>query len=645
MSHVSATDPNDAPLTPDESNTHADATTTTPSALSSRDARLLPETRMARTYRPTIEMNFEVAKAINNHITALHIPNNLRRVAKNRYLQLSETKLFDPPRTELETDAHIAAFSLHEYGAVFQVLSDLKKRIIGSSGKFQPQRVLDVGIGPAMGMVAFNDVMGPEYRCQVKDAVIVSGHEMQKRAKIILSRQYNEVPEPDLQTQSSMTKIEGDKNRVGETVGSVDTSVSRREGPNAEEQEEGAEEGPETESGDNDLVGAVMTKKIKLVTKLRDTLPTNKEYDLIIVSHQLLTKTKNFPTEIDENLDQYMRLLAPGGHIVFIERGTPLGFETIARVRQVLLRPERYPDEVGKIPRPWKPHEYTTQSNDNDNAEPVSNYYLKVIAPCPHHGKCPMQVGNPDFYELKGGKKLKFCSYQKAIKRPKFSMELKKGKLLAMKWEDEVEAQAETVAERRSIRKKHKKLAGSGRPDGNDFEVFGYSYLVVERTPTDLETLRGIQELRNKNEELKSQYQVGSLGDNTPDTWPRIVNQPKKNKGHVILNLCASSGNLENWIIPKSFDKRIYHDARKAYKGDQWGLDAKTKLLNRSEVNLGTFEALNQKRIKELKQKEREEAKEMSRRFSELKDRKDLNPEEMKELARAYGYFYDNQNT
>ena len=593
---------------------------------------------MARTYRPTIELNFEVAKAINNHITALHIPNNLRRVAKNRYLQLSETKLFDLPRTELETDAHIAAFSLHEYGAVFQVLSDLKKRLVGGggSGEFRPRRVLDVGIGPAMGMVAFNDVMGPEYRCEVKDAVIVSGHEMQKRAKIILSRQYNEIPEPDLdpQTQSGMTEIEG------ETVGSVDTSVSKPEALKVEENEE------ETESDDNDLVGAVMTKRIKLVTKLRDTLPTNKEYDLIIVSHQLLTKSKNFPTEIDENLDRYMRLLAPGGHIVFIERGTPLGFETIARVRQVILRPERYPGEVGKVPRPWKPSEYSTDTNGKEcNVEPASNYYLKVIAPCPHHRKCPMQVGNPDFYELKGGKKLKFCSYQKAIKRPKFSMELKKGKLLAMKWEDELEAQAETVAERRSIRKKHKKLAGSGRPDGNDFEVFGYSYLVVERTPDDPETLGRIQELQNKNEGLKDQYQVGSLGDNTPDTWPRIVNQPKKNKGHVLLNLCASSGNLENWIIPKSFDKRIYHDARKAYKGDQWGLDAKTKLLNRSEVNLGTFEALNQKRIRELKQKEREEAKEMSRRFSELKDRKDLNPEEMKELARAYGYFYDNQNT
>ena len=46
-------------------------------------------------------------------------------------------------------------------------------------------------------------------------------------------------------------------------------------------------------------------------------------------------------------------LLAPGGHLVLIERGNSVGFETIARARQIMIRPESYPQELGKIPRPY----------------------------------------------------------------------------------------------------------------------------------------------------------------------------------------------------------------------------------------------------------------------------------------------------
>ena len=158
--------------------------------LSSRDSRLQPETLKGRTYRLMLKLNSDVAKAINNNITALHLPNNLRRVAKNQFLTLQEKKLHQVPKTELEMDSHIASFFLHDYGSIFQVLTDLKNR---SNGTFKPKNVLDISMGPATGIVAFNDVMGSEYRCN-KDSVILSGPDMQKRAKIILSRQFNEIP-------------------------------------------------------------------------------------------------------------------------------------------------------------------------------------------------------------------------------------------------------------------------------------------------------------------------------------------------------------------------------------------------------------------------------------------------------------------
>ncbi|SMN20817.1 similar to Saccharomyces cerevisiae YKL155C RSM22 Mitochondrial ribosomal protein of the small subunit [Maudiozyma saulgeensis] len=588
----------------------------TSKGLSAREARLQPETLRGRTYRPMLTLNSEVAKAINNNITALHLPNNLRRVAKNQYLSLQEKKLHQVPKTELEIDSHIASFFLHDYGSIYQVLMDLKNI---HKENFKPKNVLDVSMGPATGIVAFNDVMGPDYRCN-KDSVIEAGPEMQKRAKIILSRQYNEIPDDVLeeqlkQTSNTETKIESDESADNITEG-------------------------------EDLVGEVMTKKIKIQTKLKNFIPMGKQYDLIIISHQLLQHEGKFPIEVDHNIEKYLKLLAPGGHIVVIERGTPLGFETVARARQIMIRPERYPDEYGKIPRPWiagnsikEPTPIEEQSDEmhsNQKKQDDCDYHLTILAPCPHHRVCPLQTNNPNFFELKEGKKLKFCSFEKAIKRPKFSLELKKGKLLANKWD---EGDPELVNKRQNM-----KLAGSGRRNGNDYELVHYSYLVAKRSFNDKETICKINEMRNKDRtEENKKYQVGCLGDNTPNTWPRIINHPAKKKGHIILDVCGTSGKIEKWIIPKSFSKEIYHDAKKAYKGDLWGLDAKTKLPSLAKINIDLFKKLEKKRIKKLKQERKEKEREMSEKFNELTDQENMEAmtqEGIKEISEVYAHYY-----
>ena len=580
--------------------------------LSSRETRLLPETLRGRTYRPTLRLNPDVAQAINNNITALHLPNNLRRVAKNQFLALKENKLHQVPHTDLEIDSHIATFFLHDYGAIFQVLTDLKNNY---GLEFKPQNVLDVSMGPATGIIAFNDVMGPEYRCN-KDSVILSGVDMQKRAKIMLSRQFNEV-------QEEFAKAESEK--------STDTG---------EEPQDNIEEG-------EDLVGEVMTKKIKIQTKLKNFLPVGKQYDLIIISHQLLQHERKFPMEVDQNIERYLKLLAPGGRIVVVERGTPLGFETVARARQIMIRPERFPDEFGKIPRPWIAGSSmqkvpSTSEDGTDSAEaPQQNecdYHLRIIAPCSHHRTCPLQTMNPNFFSLKEGKKLKFCSFEKAIMRPKFSLELKKGKLLANKWdENDVET---------TDRKQNMKLAGSGRRNGNDYEIIHFSYLVAERSMNDTQTISEINEARNNNAKEADKYGVGSLGDNTPLTWPRIINHPTKRKGHIILDVCGSSGKIEKWIIPKSFSKEIYHDAKKVYKGDLWGLEAKTKIPSLAKINIEKFKKLEKKRAKIARKEKRAEEREMTKRFNKITDDEQTNNVDisnMKEVSDVYAHYYNKQ--
>ena len=568
--------------------------------LSSRDSRLKPETLKGRTYRSMLKLNSDVAKAINNNITALHLPNNIRRVAKNLFLTLQEKKLHQVPKTELEMDSHIASFFLHDYGSIYQVLTDLKNRC---EGTFKPENVLDISMGPATGIVAFNDVMGPDYRCN-KDSVILSGPDMQKRAKIILSRQFNEIP--------SETAVETEADN------------------------------PQDIGGGDELVGEVMTKRIKIETKLKSILPIGKQYDLIILSHQLLQHEKKFPVEVDQNIQRYLKLLSPGGHIVVVERGTPLGFETTARARQIMIRPERYPDEYGKIPRPWIAGNSIKDDSDlksDSETDPKNyedcDYHLSIVAPCPHHRVCPLQTNNPNFYDLKEGKKLKYCSFEKAIKRPKFSLELKKGKLLANKW-DESDPEL-------SDRRQNMKLSGSGRRNGNDYELIHFSYLVARRSMNDKDTINKINEMRKNQEQHKDKYQVGSLGDNTPDTWPRIINHPAKKKGHIILDVCGNSGKIEKWIIPKSFSKEIYHDAKKAYKGDLWGLDAKTKLPSLAKINIEMFKKLEKKRIKKLRQERKVKEREMSEKFNELSSKETVETvtqENIKELSEVYAHFY-----
>lgn len=605
----------------------------------SQEARILPQTLQARTYREQIELNPLVSQVIKNNILSLQIPNNLRRSAANYFIEIHRNKLHRPTKTEMEVDSHVAAIFLQNYGSIYQALSELRKRV--GIRQFNPQKVLDVGYGPATGIVALNDLMGKDYRPALKEAVIFGHIEMQKRAKVVLSRQLNEVP----QESNSMNMKTDQEDEVDEV--DVDDIVE----------------------GD-DLVGEVMTKKIIINTKLRKTLPNSNQYDLIIVTHQLLKNEERFPIQIDDNLEHYLNMLAPGGHIVMIERGNPLGFETISRARQIMLRPENYPGEHGKIPRPWirgsskKPKNKTSVGGKNETTEDAErllqeitdaygpldekaldfepelmkeierreeenqqdskmNYHLKIIAPCPHHRKCPLQVGNPRYYDYKEGKKLKFCNFQKSVMRSKFNIELKKGKILATRWQ--------TPEDGIGIDGLAKE--GTGRPNGHNYEILNYSYLIAERSRADDET---VKEIEFQRENSKDCFEIGSLGDDTQQTWPRIVNQPLKRKGHVTMDLCGSSGQLEKWTIPKSFDKQVYHDARKSMKGDLWALEAKTKLKGAVNFNITKLEQLEKQRIRSLKKEVKKKDREIDEIYNSANDA--ANGEHVNTLAEVYGY-------
>lgn len=604
-----------------------------------QEARLKPQTLQGRTNREQLHLDPELSKAINNHILLLQIPNNIRRSSSSYFAEMHQTKVHRPARTKMEVDSHIASLFLQNYGAIYQSLAELQKRL--GADKFNPKRILDVGYGPATGIVALNDLMGKHFFPDVKDAVILGHLDMEKKAKIILGRQMNEIPRI---TDASQEHVQ-------------------------EDQQDDIDENDE-------LVGEVMTKKIKINTNLRNTVPgaTDKQYDLIILTHQLLKSEERFPVQIDNNIEHYLGMLAPGGHLVLVEKGNPLGFETIARARQVMIRPENYPEEHGKIPRPYKqgssggydieverkssegvsqqeaeeaqrliaeldkqfgsvqerelelePELIDSISKKAENSKQES-YHLRVVAPCPHHRKCPLQIGKPQYYEYPEGENLKFCNFQKSIARPKYTMEHKKGKLLATPWQEPTDG----------IGKKGLAKPGTGRPNGRNYEMLNYSYLIMERSNIDAKTVQEI-ELQRAN---PPKYEVGSLGDNTQGTWPRLIKQPLKRKGHVVMDLCGASGDLEKWIVPKSYSKEAYHDARKAAKGDLWALDAKTKMRSSVNINVEKFETIEKEKIKQLKKEAKRRDRQVSESYNELTNSGEENVEDVDKLAEALAHQY-----
>ncbi|KAK6454070.1 uncharacterized protein RJT20DRAFT_100882 [Scheffersomyces xylosifermentans] len=628
------------------------------------EARLHDLTLEGRVDKSITRLPDEIAKTINNNILRLTIPDKLRERAASIYQSLGKDQIQKAPETSLDCDAHIAALFLQDYSHARQVLLELQKRV--GKENFNPQKILDVGYGPATGIVALNEIMGDDWVPQEKESYIVGrrNHQMKKRAKLILSRQLNEnfsEVEVDVTGENEATAeaTASSVDIIAESeVGVAESSKMFEEAEEVQEEIEEAEQIDEDQLEEGEYVGPINTSAIKIRTRLRDTLPVTKSYDLIMVNHALLTREFQFPKDIDDNMEMVLRLLKPGGHLVLIERGNAVGFETIARARQIMIRPESHTGEVGKIPRPYirgatkKPQrlrkedqiiseedieyekellqkyeledfneeeeeelqrlasseledgsefekeliekygepteedlKFEVEGSEDYDVLPVDqesvvsqselssesvDYHISIIAPCPHHRKCPLQIGDPKYYKIPSHThRLNFCSFNKVVERPKYTMELKKGRRLATTWDKTSE---DGFGLDRLSKKTLQKLEGSGRPGGNNSENGSYSYLIAQRSLNDVETIKKIDSDRAYNN-----YDASNELD--PNNWARIIQSPAKIKKNVKLTVCAASGNVELWQIPRSVGKQEYHDARKVERGDLWALGKKSVIV------------------------------------------------------------------
>ncbi|KAF5093328.1 hypothetical protein D0Z00_004111 [Geotrichum galactomycetum] len=568
-----------------------------------QQARLDPRTAAGKSIGgKMLTMRPELADTINTGLLAHYDPQKIRATAAKYYVSLQEGRPHTPTVLPIDIDAHVAGVFLQNYASVYNVLSEARARM--GRRTWRPRRVLDVGYGPATGIVAFNELFEREmktegYRPDASTAAIIGHPYMLKRARTILSAQTGEdFYEPENRIN---TKIQG------------------------------------------------------YLPAVEDMKSADHKYDLIIATHQLYRGAHNFPASVDDHASYLLKMLAPDGVLIFVERGDPNGFEAVARARQIMIRPEDYAHSAAREPRLWKGgkhindvsaavakkqtkpvatedldemdlppellaefsiEEETTPASDAavaqvDAEAPAAGIHLEVLGPCTHHGKCPLQLG-PTARARDTAGTFGWCKFAQLVQRPRFSTELKKGVFLATKWSAEDSGRGESG----------RGLAGKGRPFGRSFETSSFSYLMVKRSeapPTPETSQASTTQILTKDSKESDNSKTHHSSNETPsnddsmalaadiNNTARILRPPMKRDGHVLIEVCASSSaQIEQWIVPKSYSKQAYYDARKASGGDIWRLGAKTRMPR--ETNNDKLTRLEEKQAAARK-KEQKRAK------------------------------------
>ncbi|KAK4236107.1 mitochondrial small ribosomal subunit Rsm22-domain-containing protein [Achaetomium macrosporum] len=256
-----------------------------------------------------------------------------------------------------------------------------------------------------------------------------------------------------------------------------------------------------------------------------------KVFDVIIACHMLMPLEKEYKRK--ELIDNLWSMLSPeGGVLIVLEKGHPRGFEAVADVRDRML------DEFIIPPSAQPRSEAAIQPEGERVREPGM-----IIAPCTNHTKCPMYL-TPGVSQ---GRK-DFCHFNQRFIRPPFLQ-----KVLGASHRNTEDIKFSYVAVRRGV-----------QPDAVDFP---------------------------QGQKAADQAFAGYEDPNGPAphplSLPRNILTPLKRRGHVTLDLCTPAGTIERWVVPKSFSKQAYHDARKAAWGDLWALGAKTRTVRKVRLGRG----------------------------------------------------------
>lgn len=451
------------------------------------DASLFARNRVGQIGLPT-----KLTRTVNSILEQAHGP-HIRSTALRFYESLNPEKPSKIPMplskdfSSIEADAYLAGLMPQLFISVNIVLLELRKRL---GRDWNPKTVLDCGIGPGTAALAFNEVYyetnphaSPE-RPQI--TIIEPNRELRKRAETIWT-----------QYQSAH-------------------DVASKESSTTED-----------------------SLKFRIFHKMGDT---GHKYDLVLAPHNL-TDFHGRPSDRDLITRDLWSRLNPGGVILLLERGNPLGFEKIAHARQILL------------------YKHTTSSNSNNHTPSLkSQSHGHVIAPCPGDGKCPLYSHGHQ------PARRQWCHFSQRLQRPDY-LQLTR----------------------------HSKY---------NIEDVNYSYVLLRKgmsrpVASTAQKDEVAEPKKQEEEEVSTDELAEWKGGIVTESyrWPRIILPPLKRHKHVLIDVCSPAANdsdkgtsddpiLQRHVIPKSQGIEEYKFARRSHWGDLVPFDGKTILGKEGHVDV-----------------------------------------------------------
>lgn len=256
-------------------------------------------------------------------------------------------------------------------------------------------------------------------------------------------------------------------------------------------------------------------------------------------------------------------------HIVIVDRGSTEVWEAMDAARTYLLE----------------------QSTDKRP--------LHITAPCPHQKTCPMSGSR------------EACSFIQKLQRPRYLRRTKHAKrgeenvtysyLIISRGERPTSkettigriglVEAEFEARRAAKADSRSELRPIEGGERGELEVVNTRALNIE--PKSLESLEDPATL----ESVRAQAY----------DWPRLVAAPMKRSGHVVMDMCSPSGQLERRRYSKAAGRQVYYDARRAAWGDLVPHQPKSKIEVRTRGIMHLKKVLTEE--EELKLERQEKAK------------------------------------
>ena len=275
---------------------------------------------------------------------------------------------------------------------------------------------------------------------------------------------------------------------------------------------------------------------------------------------------------------------ADGGVLVIVEPGTPRGSKLVRRIRQLVLDYE----------------ERTARNTEKRvNAEPNSvKSKAHVVAPCQHDKKCPMNIANEN------NNSQMWCHFSQRVERTSMHrLMLARGK--GRTYQDEKFSyvaiqklprnQAEELVESKAVRILEEEV-NITNDDVSASEMFSSEEYSKDNDVGD-NNVDDMFERDDEDEETvafdeSTISKARAIAMASQPLWSRVIRPLIKRRGHVVIETCEPTGELEKRTVAKShgtvfgIGRDGYRRARKTKLGDLFAFeDAKKRTIR---VNDGT---------------------------------------------------------